>query len=776
MNKKPISQLPDADELTGQEYVPVVQNGVTKKTRSGNYLGEQGPAGPTGPQGAQGPQGPQGLSDILQAEKDASATVIDSRTTDSDHPQFLMRANGDINIESGEFQPFKGRHLVGAIGFGGDAQIFVEQGNTATSLLMQAPRYGTQLALFPTPNVGTVFPMTNGTITFSSVEAIAELPKTSAGPYGSSATELIWDNVSDNFNRTESPLSLGGRWANPSVGTWASSSSTGVATLTTAQPVVGELIGQIGSGATSFTTVAPHTISAGDVIQMDSERMRVTSTDGNIINVTRGFYLSTAASHTGSTITNAAMRKTIVETGSKTHTLKCTLGYYDQQLDTFRGGTRGTGVIVKYANENNFIFGYLDNDGLNYYFRLLKMINGVISEGWGLNKKIAIPYIPKDTDFKVRIDVTGDLQEEGGLQYIFRFGDNAPAVAFFDNADINDATKAGICFWQRAVDSVGAPNAIWDDFSVQTFAPLTYTNKVNNTITGVTCNVTHVSTSTTQVHYKDSAPRNFIATLDSLGSIGFKLTNQGGQTNYDDVIMTNNQTDGLIKLGFASTYWRNKVGLYFNNMASPVGGKWDSMRGSFIRPSESAGNLQSGARIIIQPSDITTYSNISPTEHFVTSNGDGTAANPHLSVGSLGTGIYYTSSTPSIPQLNFASDRVRRATLNALGLNVNGVEVALDNKSRLKRWHWEFAKAREGLAKINDPNYRYSVDVMWVGDSISEGMTTVEPNAATPSATMVNVFTDNLSRLANPRGRSGRWVPVGKGFSGIDCSYSSNMN
>jgi hypothetical protein len=38
MNKKPISQLPDADTLTGQEYIPIVQNGVTKKARTGAYL------------------------------------------------------------------------------------------------------------------------------------------------------------------------------------------------------------------------------------------------------------------------------------------------------------------------------------------------------------------------------------------------------------------------------------------------------------------------------------------------------------------------------------------------------------------------------------------------------------------------------------------------------------------------------------------------------------------------------------------------------------------
>jgi hypothetical protein len=857
----------------------------------------------SGSQGPQGPIGPQGLSDTLVAVKAASATVIDSRTTGSQYPQFLMRANGDINIESGQFVPRVGRHLTGAIGFGGDSQIFVEQGNTATSLLMQAPRYGTSMSLFPTPKLGTVFPIgrvingatvtsgsrvvsaptanftsadvgkyisgngipartttiysiisstsasmtatatatgasvtlnIGGEIEFNTAQDLVEFPTSSLGPYGNATAELIWDKVNDNFN---SAGPLVGPWSTPTLAGGTSESqwaaSDGVAKLTTAQRTVGTLSASLtaSASATTFTTATtPVNVAVGDRIQINSERMRVTGLSGNTFTVIRAFDSSSLGAHAASAvITNANIRKTIVDGGTTFQTLKCTLGSYDEETDTVVN-TRGTGVIVKYYDENNFIFCRLDYDlSTGHRFVVRKMINGIISDNFGL-ANLYVPYNPRDTNFKVRIDVIGNASGVGGFQYIFRFADSAPVITFFSDPLINVATKAGICFQQRAVDSIAAPDAIWEDFSLQTFEDLTYTNKVGNKLTGVVCPaVLPASTSTTQVHYKDAAPRNFIATLDSLGSIGFKLTNQGGQTNYDDVIMTNGQADGLIKLGFANTYWRNEVGLYFSNMASPAAGFWDQNRGAFLRPSASAGNIQSGARIVIQPSDITTYSSTSPTNDIV-ANGSGTPANPHLSVGVVGTGIYYTVSS-GINQLNFATGGVRRATIDSSGLSVvgdvsasgdistsgsgtfggvgtsslfvssitandlsepisllgnltsigiieaqslteNGTPVVLDDDPRfdsyvakndsrfenqmtyLKRWHREFGAVREGLAMGG--GYQSTTDILWVGDSIGEGYSAVEPNA-----TMVNVFTDNLSRTVNPKGRSGRWVPAG---------------
>ena len=74
-----------------------------------------------------------------------------------------------------------------------------------------------------------------------------------------------------------------------------------------------------------------------------------------------------------------------------------------------------------------------------------------------------------------------------------------------------------------------------------------------------------------------------------------------------------------------------------------------------------------------------------------------------------------------------------------------------DQISSLRRWHQQFAQTRQGLVSGTP----YSTDVLWVGDSIGEGWSS---NGIT---TMVNVFTDNLSRIANPNGRGGRWVPAG---------------
>lgn len=91
MNKKPISQLPDADALTGQEYIPIVQNGITKKTRSGNYLGERGPEGP------QGPQGLQGVSPVITA---ATPIVLSSGQISLSYDSGLAVSNGALTIDS----------------------------------------------------------------------------------------------------------------------------------------------------------------------------------------------------------------------------------------------------------------------------------------------------------------------------------------------------------------------------------------------------------------------------------------------------------------------------------------------------------------------------------------------------------------------------------------------------------------------------------------------------------------------------------------------------
>ena len=66
MADQPISQLPVATALTGDEVTVVVQRGITKQTQVANVAVLGGPTGPTGPQGSQGnigntgPTGPTG--------------------------------------------------------------------------------------------------------------------------------------------------------------------------------------------------------------------------------------------------------------------------------------------------------------------------------------------------------------------------------------------------------------------------------------------------------------------------------------------------------------------------------------------------------------------------------------------------------------------------------------------------------------------------------------------------------------------------------------------
>ena len=92
------------------------------------------------------------------------------------------------------------------------------------------------------------------------------------------------------------------------------------------------------------------------------------------------------------------------------------------------------------------------------------------------------------------------------------------------------------------------------------------------------------------------------------------------------------------------------------------------------------------------------------------------------------------------------------ATTTSLDYRVRNVVAT--TVAPLKRWHQQFGKTREGL--VTGGAAKYVTDVLWVGDSIGEGY-----NSNVSNTTKVNVFTDNISKLANRSGRSGRWVPAG---------------
>jgi hypothetical protein len=84
--------------------------------------------------------------------------------------------------------------------------------------------------------------------------------------------------------------------------------------------------------------------------------------------------------------------------------------------------------------------------------------------------------------------------------------------------------------------------------------------------------------------------------------------------------------------------------------------------------------------------------------------------------------------------------------------NSYAVDSIVAQVTPLRRWHQQFGKVREALVSGTP----YSTDIIWVGDSIGEGYF-----SGTNATTMVNVFTDNLSRISNTSGRGGRWIPAG---------------
>lgn len=81
----------------------------------------------------------------------------------------------------------------------------------------------------------------------------------------------------------------------------------------------------------------------------------------------------------------------------------------------------------------------------------------------------------------------------------------------------------------------------------------------------------------------------------------------------------------------------------------------------------------------------------------------------------------------------------------------------LSQPAALRRWARSFGGVRQG--KLFGGGYRRTTDVIWVGDSIGEGSSSVEDNS-----TIVNIVTDNLSDYANANGLAGRWVPAGTGW------------
>lgn len=74
-------EFPETTEITNNDYVAIVQNGLNKKIKADSFKGETGATGPQGPQGPQGIQGPEGQQGPQGDPGITSATVSVDNTS-----------------------------------------------------------------------------------------------------------------------------------------------------------------------------------------------------------------------------------------------------------------------------------------------------------------------------------------------------------------------------------------------------------------------------------------------------------------------------------------------------------------------------------------------------------------------------------------------------------------------------------------------------------------------------------------------------------------------
>lgn len=103
-----ISALPGAaTPLTGDELVPVVQDGVTKNVPASALAGPKGETGPTGPQGIQGETGPVGPAGTTSWDgiTDKPTTLAGFGITDAAAAapvQSVAGKTGDVTLGKGD--------------------------------------------------------------------------------------------------------------------------------------------------------------------------------------------------------------------------------------------------------------------------------------------------------------------------------------------------------------------------------------------------------------------------------------------------------------------------------------------------------------------------------------------------------------------------------------------------------------------------------------------------------------------------------------------------
>ena len=250
---------------------------------------------------------------------------------------------------------------------------------------------------------------------------------------------------------------------------------------------------------------------------------------------------------------------------------------------------------------------------------------------------------------------TGQVNDSGEVEY-------SNLQVFTLSGQFLTGTNAGIYNFSAAST---AP--LYSDFVVRASKTFTYTGKSGLTLTGVTCNTAKTftvigSNPATYMKYFDTTPINLIRVVDSVGAVILRVKSAGGQHTTDNITMGAGDDAGDIGLSFQSDAQRYGAGLVFFGDSAPSGTTSASgSRGTFLRRVADR-LLRMGGRLHIAPSDITNFAG--------TATGDGTAAEPHLGIGNVDTGLYLTTAS-SVDTLNVAVDGANVASFTSTGVTAS---------------------------------------------------------------------------------------------------------
>jgi hypothetical protein len=142
---------------------------------------------------------------------------LSGKVTGETYPRVNVKGNR-IHIGAGNRAPFHGSHTVGTVGYGSDAQFYLEGlANVSTLFHIQSARPGSVASNLPSI-VGTpTFPMTLGSVTVSDA---SEIPATDSGPNLLGNGFLQTPGFSDSFTRANSATTMGSPWAPISTNVW----------------------------------------------------------------------------------------------------------------------------------------------------------------------------------------------------------------------------------------------------------------------------------------------------------------------------------------------------------------------------------------------------------------------------------------------------------------------------------------------------------------------------------------------------------------------------